>query len=637
MKSKRFSRVLALLLLLILVVNPTVLSNQNTQVAAEMMTSANRWNMSVDSTNTSTELINNTTQIITNSADIEKKDEVLYGDLDANGNVKSIYAVNQFHVTKAGTVVDYGKYSSVLNLTTTNPIKQNEEAITFDAQEGAFYYQGNLEETKLPWSIAITYTLDGKEISASELAGQSGEISIHFVTKKHPEVDPTFYDNYMLQATFNLGNEVFSNIKADGATLAVAGKNTSVNYTVMPKNDADAYITAQVTNFHMEGVQISGIPFSVNIDLSDTDGMLDDFDQLTDAIGELNSGVGDLNEGAKSLTEGATKLENGSTSIEEALTQLSGNSTKIINGSNKIKTALNQIDKALESSSFGDIDSISTLAETLTQMADGVHAVSGGLEKLNTGFQTAYQLLDQAIKTVPDTLLTKEQIQELYLAVLSTNQELSSSLDVLVASYTSALTIKGTYQQLKPAFDAVGTTISTLTPTLTQMEKGLRTMATQLTKTFSTKDIAKQIKELTTGLNTLATNYTDFHKGLVTYMNGVTEVSKGYGEFQDGLSDYSDGIGSFQEGISKLHDGTKELAEETATLPEDVNNKIKEMGEEYSGKEFEPVSFLSTKNEQVYLVQFVLKTAEISLPEKEEITEEVQEKETIWDRFIQLF
>src|SRR5690625_3799303 len=52
------------------------------------------------------------------------KDEVIYGNLDANGKTKDMYVVNTFHVTKPGEIVDYGNYSDVRNLTNLSEIEQ---------------------------------------------------------------------------------------------------------------------------------------------------------------------------------------------------------------------------------------------------------------------------------------------------------------------------------------------------------------------------------------------------------------------------------------------------------------------------------------------------------------------------------
>lgn len=50
-----------------------------------------------------------------------EKEEVVYAMLDASGDVNGIYVVNQF---SGGTIVDYGNYTSVRNLTTEDAITQ---------------------------------------------------------------------------------------------------------------------------------------------------------------------------------------------------------------------------------------------------------------------------------------------------------------------------------------------------------------------------------------------------------------------------------------------------------------------------------------------------------------------------------
>ena len=573
-----------------------------------------------------------------NTAEIKNKTEILYGSLNALGKAGSIYAVNQFEITKGGSVTDYGNYSSVLNLTTTGKLYQEEDKISFSAEEGFFYYQGNLKSQELPWNISLTYTLDGKEITPEELAGKSGKVSLHFTTKKNPAVDSIFYDNYMLQAEFLLNNDNFSKINAPGATIASSGKNTIANLTVMPQKDADFEITATVTDFHMDGVQISGIPLSVSVDLSDTDNIMDDFSQLSDAIHDLNQGVLELKNGAETLSDNASELVNGSAKIETSLNKLNSSSANIINGSGEIKDALSKTAASLNTSTSNmDISSVSTLTQSLTQMADGLNNASDGLSSLNQGYQAAYTALDQAVNTIPDNTLSQNQIKELYALVAKEAPEKAPDMDVLISAYTAAQTVKRTYSGVKEGFYAVGTTIENLIPSLTQMEQGLRDMSTQIETALSSDDISAKLSQLTTGISKLSSNYIDFHNGLVSYIHGIAKLTDGYDDFQSGLTQYGEGIKIFENGIAQLKDGTDELENKTADLPEQVQNQVDDMTAEYNGKDFEPVSFLDSRNNQVGLVQFVLKTANIALPEK---TMEVKEEETpvtFWDRLINLF
>ena len=83
------------------------------------------------------------------------KDENVYVTLMEDGTVSDVYVVNEFTSTSDSEVTDYGKYSSVKNLTTDSEITQNGDQVSVDVTKGKFYYQGNLETKDIPWNISI--------------------------------------------------------------------------------------------------------------------------------------------------------------------------------------------------------------------------------------------------------------------------------------------------------------------------------------------------------------------------------------------------------------------------------------------------------------------------------------------------
>ena len=53
------------------------------------------------------------------------------------------------------------------------------EASAIKSDESGLYYRG-ISEKKLPVSMTVSYTLDGKEITPEELAGKSGHVVIRY-------------------------------------------------------------------------------------------------------------------------------------------------------------------------------------------------------------------------------------------------------------------------------------------------------------------------------------------------------------------------------------------------------------------------------------------------------------------------
>ena len=249
-------------------------------------------------------------------ATIKSKDEVIYAVLEPDGSAKSLFVVNHFELDQPGELVDYGSYSSVQNLTDAKPLQLAEDAVAISSEKTDFYYQGNLINSDLPWVFSVVYLLDGKDISPSDLAGRTGQVEIRINSRVNEAVNPIFYENYMLQISLALDTERCRNINGPGATIASAGKNKLLTYTILPGEDASVSMQAEVEDFVLTGIDITALPWQMELDLPDTDDLLDDFSLLADALAALDSGTGDLASGVGELAAGAASLQSGSVDIK---------------------------------------------------------------------------------------------------------------------------------------------------------------------------------------------------------------------------------------------------------------------------------------------------------------------------------
>jgi len=574
------------------------------------------------------------------AAEIKGKDEVVYATLSAAGAVDAIYIVNHFDLDKAGSIKDYGDYSSVVNLTDTGRISQDGDEVSFTAEADNYYYQGNMTSKDLPWDFDITYHIDGRQVEPQEAAGRSGRLEIKISSAKATGINPVFYDNYMLQITVTLDTETCGNIDAPDGTPASAGKDKVITYTVLPGKDADYSLSADVRDFTMAGISVAAMPYSMDIDFPDTDDKLGDLEKLPEAISELNDGVSELEDGIVDMESGADSLTSGSAGIRDGLAQLSGNSVNITNASAQINGALAQISAALSGSPVGsmDLSQIQQLPQGLAQLSEGLSGVSGGLTQLKEGFAPAYAALDSAIQGIPEPTVTEEQIQALYGTVMAADPNQQATVDGLVAGYTAAQTVKGTYAQVKAGFDAVGTTIDTLVGSIGQMSEQLDASVQALGGSLQNLDSLGQLNQLIAGISELSANYSAFHSGLVEYTNGVDTLASNYNAFHSGIASFGEGVGELGSGIGELYDGTKTLNDEVSDMPEMIQDEIDGMKDEYMPADFDPVSFASEKNTDTGFVQFVLQFDGIEKPEAPEEPEVDEEtNETFWDRLAALF
>ncbi len=565
--------------------------------------------------------------------EVSSKDEVVYGKLNAAGKRQELYVVNTLDVEKAGKVVDHGTYTDLKNLTDLSPLEQKDGEVTVDAPEGKFYYQGNMEGQSLPWDVSITYLLDGKEIEPAELAGKDGHVEIKIATSANEKVDPVFFENYLLQISLSLNLDNYRNIEAPDGTLANAGKNKQVSFTVMPEKEEELVVEADVSDFELDGIDISAVPSSMPIESPDIDEMTGEMDTLTDAIAEVNGGVADLEDGIAQLNDGAGELRDGSMQYKDGISSLAGSSAELVNGSGSLKQALEQMSASLESGSedmgLGDLKQ---LEDGLYQMADGINQSADGLVTLRDNYAKAYSTLDEKMAAIPDYELSEEEFKQLYKS--GADPEV---LDKLKETYTAARTAKGTYSAVKEGFDAVGGTLGQVSGSLTDMANNLEEMADQLASSRENMDSADSFAQLQDGIREIASQYASFHSGLVEYTDGVNQLSSSYGELDNGISGLAEGLGETESGVGSLHDGTAELQDATSDLPDEMKKEVNEMMDEYDKSDFEPVSFVSPENEKVNSVQFVLKTASIKQEEQEETEEPVEEEKGFWARLMDLF
>src|SRR5699024_9760122 len=126
------------------------------------------------------------------------------------------------------------------------------------------------------------------------------------------------------------------NIKADDAVIASAGKEELVTFTVMPEKEETFTTEANVENFEMGAIEISGVPSTMSIDAPETDDMTDDIKTLADAISDVNAGVADLKQGVAELNKGTSELRDGSNQFKSGMNELDGSSAELVNGSSEI-------------------------------------------------------------------------------------------------------------------------------------------------------------------------------------------------------------------------------------------------------------------------------------------------------------
>ena len=603
-----------------------------------------------------------------------EKEEVIYINLNADGELRDMYAVNIFD---GGEVTDYGNYSSVEMLNTTDKIEKSGDKVTFSSSADSVYYKGKLDNAENPWNISIKYFIDGKEYTANEAAGKSGKLEIRFKVTKNENCKGNFYDKYALQASFTLDTEKCRDISAANATVANVGAKKQISYTMLPGKGIDTSITAEVKDFEMPAVSINGVLMAMNIEVDDKE-LTDKVNELTDAIKTLDDGAGELRDGAKELEDGGNTLNNGAENISNGAKDLSGGAVSLNNGvaliadglnelnsksaelkggSAQINSALLEIQKQLSAVS-ASTEQIDALVNGSAQIKSGLRELSQGITALQNGVSFAAYKAVMAQNGLDIDGLQNRNTQTInQLQVLaqrdSENAQLYAQLIELLTANNYAISgtqtyldrvnsniaelsagvesLKTNYEALDSGINALANEVKGLLVKMTALKGGIDTLVTEYQK------LDGGISEYTDGVAQIVAGYNGIVSGTNDLMTGSKTLASGAAELSEGTLELVNGISSLCDGTDELKSGTAEMKSQTDGLDGEFSDKIDEMIESITGGEAQVQSFVSDKNTNVKSVQFVIGTEAVEIEDTPAAVAVAEEKLNFWQKLLRLF
>lgn len=331
-----------------------------------------------------------------------KKEETVYIDADANGNIKEI---NDEIILKIAEVSDFIK--DVSSLTDIKNTKGDEEYII---RGNEIYWENHGEDieykgktaAEIPVSVNITYFLDGKEISPEKLAGKSGDVRMRFEYENHTNVTKDINGNevnvhipFMANTIVMLPSDIFTDIDTDGGKLMSMGDDNVVLGTVYPglsddlmfenyelTKDIEMKEYMEITA-HAEGFELDFTATVLSLglfsdvedeDLSDIEEKADDMDELKDGIKDMRDGADDLYDAVDEmdgyvddLSEAATKFRDATqVLLYEAMPGVNSGVDKLYDGSRSLTEGMNMLIGALGATSVssGDAGNMAALANS---------------------------------------------------------------------------------------------------------------------------------------------------------------------------------------------------------------------------------------------------------------------------------
>lgn len=347
-------------------------------------------------------------------------DEAYYAMTDYYGNLTDGSVVKSYRTNGIATLTDYGDYDEIINLTDGTVPARNGGMTTFRLDEktlpGTFYFEGKTTKPfqQLPWTISMSYTLNGVPTKAEDLAGQAGVVEIRLDIVPNERASEYARNNYTLEAMTIFNQDDILSLEAPGAQVQLIGNLRAVLFLGLPGEECHYTIRVGSEDFAFGGMTFLMVPATLS--------------QLEE--------IAKLSERKDDLEDNYNKLSGSIDSLLDAMTAMTGSLNASANG-------LEQLNKArgIFSDGKGVIYSgTDALREDLSNLADVLEPVEGQIETLSKTISDSKSVLNSMSNTSSDL---RDELEDLEYAldrlentgdlrsVLSACDKLSGSLITL--------------------------------------------------------------------------------------------------------------------------------------------------------------------------------------------------------------
>lgn len=482
-------------------------------------------------------------------------------------------------------------------------------------------WQGTTDKP-LPVTMHITYTLDGKSVSADALAGKSGHVAMRFdyentqyETKTIAGKSQRIYVPFAVLTGAILDSDNFRNVSVTNGKLVDDGDHTVVVGMAFPglqenlaldtdKLEIPSYVevSADVTDFSIETtltVVTNSVFNDVDEDKLDKDALdelSDDLDKLTDAMEQLMDGSDELFDGLDTLLDKSHELADGVGQLSSGLKKLDANSAQLNEGAKTVfNTLLDTANKQLQANESLSEAGITIPALTISNYADVLNGVIAKLDPDSVIAQAeaaARQQVTAAVRAQEDTVraAVTEQVR----------QNVSDNVTAAVKASVLEGVLKSqgmTQEQYEVADDtvkiAIGSAVDAKMNTAEVQQNISATVSAQMAspevkalidqnteqqisllieQNMNSETVRAQIDAATAqasagakqllALRQQLDSYNTFYVGLQTYTAGVAEAAAGAVKLDKNMPDLIDGVKKLRDGSLELADGIKELNEE---------------------------------------------------------------------------
>lgn len=329
-------------------------------------------------------------------------DEAYYATTDYYGNLTEGSVVKSYVLNGATSLTDHGTYDEVVNLTDgTAPVTQD-GATMFRFDEASapshFYFEGKTAQPfqALPWTMAISYALNGVPTKAEDLAGKTGVVEIKLDILPNENASEYARNNYTLEAMAMFNQDDILSLEAPGAQVQLIGNLRAVLFVVLPGEEQHFTIRVGSEDFSFGGLTFMMVPATLAqleeiAKLSQRkDDLEEDYNKLSGSLDTLLDSFADLGGSLRATADGLDELNQARNTISNGKDQIYADGDKVLEDLEKLNGSLNTLPGHLDDAddAITEVtDSMSDLTDTAVGLQDELDDLDGCLRDLQQDIQ----------------------------------------------------------------------------------------------------------------------------------------------------------------------------------------------------------------------------------------------------------
>lgn len=583
-----------------------------------------------------------------------KVDESVYVNLDYYGKVQEVNVVKGCMLNGNTTVVDYGNYNEVVNMSNSAQPVVEDGKVTWDltGQEGErFYFEGKTDALtqELPWNIDVTYRLNGRECSGDELAGASGMVTM-LVDVEPNEKAPEYYRNNMILSVMtmvDMDKDTYS-LEASGSQLQTIGTKKAVVFMAMPGEDGMFRIDIGTNSFESIGLIFMMVPATLSsLDrISDirevkdkvrdsVDAMSDSADVILDNLVDMKGALEETKKGVQAAKEAKATYDGGrdqaKADADAAIASLDGiqNSLVMLSGQT-----------AVEKADFADaMQQLEVIRQSIYEMDDYLEDMEDAAKDL----QHSMKELRSEIKDGQDD--TEEKIEDLIRDIYgnlgsgSTPGDLYIAQEVGVFASFAGAVMKKTAPVLEDS-EGVIHEVENITCKASEVLNESYALGGHMTNEY--KDHVLELLDMTQAFMDSTNASVAATQQALRSMRSLMDATEK--SMDTAIASSLDGmIGIIDSGIG-ISGGSEIFRDAKNVMHDAVSDELDEIEDKTNilniDTEEEFPSFTSGKNDTPESIQVIMRTEEISIDDDDDNTVDIEQEPVdigLWGRIKAIF